>query len=76
MAVSARVTSISFKMTSALEEAYVLTIHFTRAESMISTDMKVTSADDSKDTEDIGDAAIYELQTKHHIARRTDYEKE
>lgn len=58
------------------DAAYVLTIHFTRTESMISTDMKVTSADASKDTEDIGDAAIYELQTKHHIARRTDYEKE
>lgn len=58
------------------DAAYILTIHFAREEWMISTDMKVTSADGSQDTENIDDEVIYELQTRHHIARRTEYEKE
>ena len=53
------------------EAAYTLTIHFSGEEELLSTDMKVTSAADSKDSETV----IYELHTKHHLARRTDYEK-
>lgn len=45
---------------------YILTADFTKEDSMLIADIKVTDPKAS---------VIYELNTKHHIARRTDYEE-
>lgn len=65
-----------FKDCISQDAAYVLSIQFTREEHMLSADMKVTYAGNSEKTENSGDTVIYELQTRHHLARRTNYEKE
>lgn len=64
-----------FKDCISQEAVYVLTIHFTGEEQLLSTDMKIAPVSDSGGSETGDGAAIYELQTKHHLARRTNYEK-
>lgn len=49
------------------DAAYTFSLHMKTDGQMINTDMRVISADSESD--------IYELSTKHHIARRTDHEE-
>lgn len=46
--------------------AYILTAVLSKEDSMLNADIKVTASDNS---------VIYELNTSHHIARRTNYEE-
>lgn len=48
--------------------AYVLEIHMEQDEQMIEAALEMRSGSDDEEE----DGAIYRLQTKHHIARRTD----
>lgn len=52
------------------EAAYILTLQLKQEDGLLHSDMQVTSAEETKASE-----VIYELNTKHHIARRTDYEE-
>lgn len=56
----------TFSPCTEAEAFYTLTTDFTEEDSMLKADIKVA---DSKAS------VIYELNTKHHIARRTDYEE-
>lgn len=56
-----------FKECIKADAAYLLSLHIHTDRQMINTDMHVTSAD--------SESHIYDLSTKHHIARRTGYEE-
>lgn len=49
------------------DAAYLLSLHIKSDGQMVYTDMHIASAD--------SESYIYELSTKHHMARRTDYEE-
>lgn len=57
----------AFKQCIKDEAAYYLFLHIKSNGQMIDTDMHITSSD--------SETYIYELSTKHHVARRTNYEK-
>lgn len=57
----------AFEKCSSQDAAYVLSLHLKLTQQMLCSDMQFTSADSG--------AMIYELSTKHHIARRTGYEE-
>ena len=46
--------------------SYTLTADFTEANTLLESVIQVTASDNS---------VVYELNTSHHVARRTDYEK-
>lgn len=53
-------------------KVYEMTVHISETDSMLLSDMKVTDTRKSSDTEN--SHLIYQLNTSHHIARRTAYE--
>lgn len=59
----------NFLPCSAKDSAYILYLHIEQSEQMLSTDMKFCTDDDDEEL-------LYRLNTEHHIARRTGYEKE
>lgn len=60
----------SFQECISQDSSYILTLHLTEEDGLLSADLQITSAKDSETA-----AVIYELSTKHHIARRTEYEE-
>lgn len=59
----------TFKECVSQDSSYILTLHLTKEGNLISADMQITASEGSESA-----AVIYELNTKHHIARRTAYE--
>lgn len=57
----------TFEACISQDAAFILTLHMERKGQMIEADMQMTASDSGTD--------IYELSTKHHLARRTGYEE-
>lgn len=63
----------SFKECISQDSSYMLALHISKDgtnDGLLLADMQVISTEDSNAA-----AVIYELSTKHHVARRTDYEE-
>lgn len=54
--------------------SYVLMLHIEETEDMIETGIKMETFDSENSKSAADEDSIYELSTKHHIARRTGYE--
>ncbi len=55
------------------EAEYFLAIHLTEEQNMLQALMQVTKTKNPQDLERADKQIIYELETTHHVARRTDY---